>query len=156
MSEELEFRHISVSSDNDDEVVIQAGAVDRDEGRPASETTAATEPELSSTAVAETPSRDDTAFAPSGTSKGISAHPSSSVLAEAGLEVDDISEEARKEYEEHMRRSAKRAEASRMITTEEDLHATVPFARMQRIVMVVFALLIVAAVAYWFVRHTAS
>ncbi|MCH4183898.1 MAG: hypothetical protein LKF61_00225 [Eggerthellaceae bacterium] len=44
---------------------------------------------------------------------------------------------------------------NRMITTEEDLHAQVPFAKMKRTIMIVVLIFIVAFIVYWVITHSA-
>ena len=65
--------------------------------------------------------------------------------------ADEDDEEAaeRARFEREKARRQARAEANRMITTEEDLKASVPFAGMQRIIIVVAIVLIVVFVLYY-------
>jgi hypothetical protein len=44
---------------------------------------------------------------------------------------------------------------NRMITTEEDLHAQVPFAKMKRTIMIVVLIFVVAFIVYWVITHSA-
>lgn len=157
MTEQRDFKHISVAAD-DEEIVIQAGVLASDDAatRIADDEQDSVQDSAQAASDADAyivDEREDDALQgesfPSNTIDGLR----DDVLSEAGLSADDISEEARQEFEQHMRKSAARQEATRMITTEEDLHTAMPFARMQRIVVLVLALLIVAAVVYWFVRH---
>ena len=95
MPSEKDFSLISVSSDEEDDIVIQAGAV-------------------------------------------------SAPASEAGVAVVEAGE-----AEEAP--APRRAQAANgMLTSEEDLNAPMPYAGMQRAIMIGFVLLLVAAVAYWF------
>lgn len=60
---------------------------------------------------------------------------------------EDAIERARFEREKARRQAL--AEANRMITTEEDLHASVPFANMRRIIIVAAIVLIVVFLLYY-------
>lgn len=102
MPSEKDFSLISVSSDEEDDIVIQAGAV--------------------STSVQET-----------------------------GAEVSGAEEgEDFGDYEDEVPAPRKAQAANDMLTSEEDLNAPMPYAGMQRAIMIGFVLLLVAAVAYWF------
>lgn len=151
MSEEPKYTHISVSSD-EDEVVIQAGAY----SAPADDAKPQAGILESSRAKSLSPDGNE------GSATSFDIHEASTpspddienrVLVDAGLTDEDISEEARKEYEHHMRVRQARQQALQMETTEEDLHVKMPFVRMQRGIVAALVLLAIAAALYWFVQH---
>lgn len=114
MAPEANFSLISVSSDEDDDVVIQAGV-------------------------------------PGGVAPGMVGEVVSSSGAEGEvLSEGDASANDAEELAVHASATPSARSANAMLTTEEDLNAPMPFAGMQRVIMVVFLLLIVAALVYWF------
>ena len=129
VSEDSGFKFISVEED-EDEIVIQAG-VPQGSSVPLPVEEAETAHAESFGDILE----DEEA-----------AHDGQSFEA-----VDEDDEEAaeRARFEREKARRQARAEANRMITTEEDLKASVPFAGMQRIIIVVAIVLIVVFVLYY-------
>lgn len=123
VTEDTGFKHISVASDSEDEIVIQAGAVTPSVQAP--------EPE----------SVQDGEFA-------------TEAMVHEKDALAGLSEDERKEYEQHLRQREARNQALRMETTEEDLHVKMPFAGMQRTIVIALALLAVAAIVYWVSRHS--
>lgn len=119
MATHKDFSLISVASDEDDDVVIQAGVLSGVGG-----TNGAGEAGALSGAM-----REDVA-------------PHEVASDEAARDEGVLNEVASGE--------AVHPTGTQMLTTEEDLRAPMPFANMQRIIMVVFILLIVAAAIYWF------
>lgn len=130
MSEENAFTHITVSDDEADDVVVQAGAV------PAGSRAQAPVSRASAT-VGEAPQE--------------AASGEDSELVEM---LQNASEEDRKAYARHMRNKELR-ERDAYITSEEDLHVASPFGRMRAIIIVVGVLMVVGAVAYWMLTHSA-
>ena len=102
MAPEKDYTLISVSSDEEDDIVIQAGA----------------------------------------TNVAVSQD------AEEG--VEDVQHEVVQDVQTQRKEATP---TNSMLTSEDDLHAPMPYAGMQRIIFAVFALLLIAAVAYWvFIR----
>lgn len=164
MADEPKFNHIIVDAE-EDEVVIQAGSLpqrgapakggadreaDSADGAPAAqfrgEASAASSGEPGGSAEESAPAASGEA------GKGFG--PDDALLEKVGLGQDDISDEARREYEQHARKAAMRQEAATMVTTEEDLHAKMPFVNMQRVIAIVLLLLIAAFAFYWFATHS--
>ena len=112
MAPEKDYSLISVSSDEEDDVVIQAG--------------------FAGSASDESSSGEDTADE-----------------AQEGVEDTDAIQPDKEADEQVSSKPAKRS-ANAMLTTEEDLKAPMPYANMQRIILGVFVLLIVAFALYWF------
>lgn len=110
MAAQTDFSLITVSSDEDDDVVIQAGVSSGSGG-----------------AIEAAPDEVGIDQAARGAATPREAALDAAVLDEVVRPVD-----------------------KGMLTTEEDLRAPMPFAGMQRIIMAVFLLLILAAVVYWF------
>lgn len=141
MTEEKDFSLITVSTDEEDDIVIQAGAVGA-----ASE--AAGEQGLAADASAEVEA------------PGAAAVPEGSAVETLdGAEVEDAAggTVAGVATARAAAKREARAAQNAMLTTEEDLKAPMPFAGMQRAIVIVFLLLIVAFVAYWFlVRPSAG
>ena len=129
VSEDSGFKFISVEED-EDEIVIQAG-VPQGSSVPLLVEEAETAHVESFGDILE----DEEA-----------AHDGQSFEA-ADEDDEEAAERARFEREKARRQA--RAEANRMITTEEDLKASVPFAGMQRIIIVVAIVLIVVYVLYY-------
>ena len=130
MSEDKAFSLITVSSDEADDVVVQAGAV------PAGR--------AGTTAVSQEPEATHA-------SRAASESGESDELVEM---LQNASEEDRKAYARHLKNKAIR-EREAYITSEDDLHAATPFARMRVIIIVVGVLMVVGAVAYWMLTHSA-
>ncbi|MBQ9067483.1 MAG: hypothetical protein IJ131_00255 [Eggerthellaceae bacterium] len=128
MAQENDYTLISVDADEQDDVVIQAGAVK----------------ELPSEQVVR-PKADDA----SAEREGKDAPPAGGVPPAIVDQAAD--EEARKEYERHMKQREARRAAQEMVTTEDDLRAKTPFAGMRMAILALFALLVCAALVYWFV-----
>ena len=122
MAQEQDFSLISVHADEEDDIVIQAGAVDTDVDSASAEA----DYDVVDADVAD-------------------ADPASGTGAKIDEAADDA---AREEYLRHQRKQQARR-MNEMVTTEEDLHAKMPFAGMQKGIMAVLLLLIVAAVVYW-------
>ena len=179
MAQEGGFSLISVTSDDEDDIVIQAGvrdaqpgsgddvSTDPDGGRDASEAMpeegdkpqedddVAAEPEDGEGLDGEEAPDEEVPSSPEGDSPadevvlGAEALRVKQRLDEAGLTVEDLDEEGRAEYERHLARSRARAQAEQMLTTEEDLHTKMPFSGMQRAIVVVLLVLVAAFVIYW-------
>lgn len=137
VAEDSEFKFIQIE-DDDDEIVIQAGAASSGVSVPTHE------------------DADD----------GYLADGAEGDLADAAREgenfaenegapedapADETPEEAamRKQFEHERARRQATAEANRMVTTEEDLKSSVPFAGMQRAIIVAAIALIVVFVVYY-------
>ena len=126
VTQESDFKFISVEED-DDEIVIQAGAV------PSDAEDALREP-------MEQPDEPD---------EGIEDYAGfDDALDEDSPEEDEDALE-REKFERAKARRQAMAEANRMVTTEEDLKASVPFAGMQRVIIIVAIVLIAVFVAYY-------
>lgn len=160
MANEGDFTLISVSSDEDDDVVIQAGVREADQisddtcEEPMEDGGAESETDSGSDSDPDAGAADDSADA---LEAAVALDPEAlrvkQRLDEAGLTVEDLDEEARAEYARHMARSHARAQAEKMLTTEEDLHTKMPFSGMQRGIVVLLLLLVVAFVVYWAVAR---
>ncbi len=127
MTPEKEYSLISVSSNEEDDIVIQAGAVGEAAGR---------ESDVSSEdGQAEVESQEG-------------HYGSEGTIGEA----DDAAHE--RETDQSAKAQSKvAASANTMLTSEDDLRAPMPYEGMQRIILLVFALLLVVAVVYWiFIR----
>ena len=160
MANEGDFTLISVSSDEDDDVVIQAGVREADQlsddtceeptedGGAESETDSGSDPDPDAGAADDSADALEAAVALDPEALRVKQR-----LDEAGLTVEDLDEEARAEYARHMARSHARAQAEKMLTTEEDLHTKMPFSGMQRGIVVLLLLLVVAFVVYWAVAR---
>ena len=122
MAPDKDFSLISVSSDEEDDIVIQAGVASATAAKVSEEAAESGQPEA----------------------KGRS----NDIGSESALEVPD---ETAFEHEDApvAKVQRKTASANSMLTSEDDLHAPVPYEGMQRIILIVFALLLVVAVAYW-------
>lgn len=119
VAEDDDFKFVSI--EDDDEVVIQAGIVS-----PSGDS-------------ADAALREDADGRFSANiSSAADGHVSGS--SDDELQFRHVAEQARRQRER---------EANRMVTTEDDLHASVPFAGMQRVIVIVCALLIAAFVAYY-------
>lgn len=120
MAEDSDFSLISVNADDEDDVVIQAGAV-----APAARSVAKTEnaPAAEAPAAAEAPVDED--------AKRAAAEQAARARARARQKAEE--------------------DANRMITTEEDLHAPVPFASMQRTILIILAVAVILFLVYYFV-----
>lgn len=118
MAEDSDFSLISVDVDDEDDMVIQAGAV-------ASKPRASTRVEEAS--AAETPE-----------------------VAGASTDDEDQRDAAEEMAHDHARaqRMAER-DMNRMVTTEEDLHAPVPYAHMQRTILIILAVVVVLFLVYY-------
>ena len=112
MAPEKDYSLISVSSDEEDDVVIQAGFAGPASGGASSDEDAIDEAQ------------------------------------EGAVEGSDVQQS--KGADEQLGGKPTKQSANAMLTTEEDLKAPMPYANMQRIILGVFALLIVAFVLYWF------
>ena len=130
VSEDNGFKFISVEED-EDEIVIQAGMPQAAPDQPDVEGYASDVMPLSDDEVSFDEDESD-----------------ESSFYDVEEEDDEDAVERAKFEREKARRQA-RAEANRMITTEEDLHASVPFAGMQRVIIVVAIILIVVFVLYY-------
>lgn len=138
MAEDNEFKFIQI--EDDDEIVIQAGA--------ASSGVAVRTPEDAGI--------DDEYLADESEEGSAYAMRESEDFAEnedasGDASADETSEEAadRKRFEREKARRRALAEANRMVTTEEDLKSSVPFAGMQRAIIIAAIALIVVFVAYY-------
>lgn len=131
MADDSDFSLISFDADDEDDVVIHAGA---------------------GSAHAQ-PRREPASDSPA-RSAAVDDHPDkiADSAEHAVLHDEGIDPEARAEYMRHLAHKKAREE-SRLITTEEDLHARVPFARMQRVLMAIALILLVAFAVYWFCFH---
>lgn len=153
------FSHITLSADEEDDFVIQAGVV----GGVAREGTAVPVAEDTEGAVAVPASPpyedDDVLGAPESALfaqedeaiEAVDGAPIAAATASAGLVELAADEEAREEYLRHMRRQQARRAASEMVTTEEDLRAKTPFSAMRIAIVVAGVLLVALALVYWFV-----
>ena len=130
MPSEKDFSLISVSSDEEDDIVIQAGAI----SAPASE---------AGVEAGEADDYEDEVVEAGATG---AAGAGSDASAGDGASADDAADAAAEEAPAPRRAQA----ANGMLTSEEDLNAPMPYAGMQRAIMIGFVLLLVAAVAYWF------
>ena len=138
MVEDNEFKFIQI--EDDDEIVIQAGT--------ASSGVAVRTPEDASVdgEYLADESEEGLAYAMR-ESEGFAENEDASGDASA----DETPEEAadRKRFEREKARRRAMAEANRMVTTEEDLKSSVPFAGMQRAIIVAAIALIIVFVAYY-------
>lgn len=138
MAEDSEFKFIQI--EDDDEIVIQAGAASSGAG----------------VRVREGADIDD-GHPAYGSEKGSAyAARKSEGIAEGedifgGAYADETPEEAveRRRFEREKAKRQAMAEANRMVTTEEDLKSSVPFAGMQRAIIVAAIVLIIVFVAYY-------
>ncbi len=153
MATENDFSLISVSSDDDD-IVIQAGAHTEGEDDAADEVPAVDDGQASAAVEEDVdgqPGEDVGEFEqdelPVLSPEALRLQQE---LDDAGLKVSDLDDEARAEFAEHVREQQTRA-AEQMITTEDDLHAKMPFSGMQRAIVILLLVLVVAFVVYWFV-----
>ena len=120
VTQDNDFKFISVE-DDDDEIVIQAGV-------------------SSSSAVVDAGDSEDAGFEPEYEAED----------AEGQLAEDDGEDAAeRAKFEREKARRLAMAEANRMVTTEEDLKASVPFAGMQRAIIIIAIVLIAVFIAYY-------
>lgn len=132
MADQNEFKHISVS-DEDDDLVIEAGA--RRSGAHAASNPApraqrpapAAEPAPSETCDDAQPVIDASAF-PGG--------------------VTPANEEEARALQDHLARKKAREAANSLVTTEEDLHSKGPFRSMQLVIIAIAIVLVVVGVAY--------
>jgi len=125
VTQESNFKFISVE-DDEDEIVIQAGAAPQ-----------ATASEDVVEEGFDNVQEDDLDY-------------DEDFEDEAELDEEDEEDAAeRARFEREKARRQARAEANRMVTTEEDLKASVPFSRMQHIIVVVAILLIVVFFLYY-------
>lgn len=148
MAQEQDFSLITVDADEDDDVVIQAGAVrhsDRMDGG------ASLDGQLAGDSGADAAIAAGADGVAADAAAGVAGAASVASATVADSLVDQAADEAsRKEYERHRRQSEARRNATAMLTTEEDLHVKMPFANMQRIIVALLVLLLVAAIVYWF------
>lgn len=164
------FSHITLSADEEDDFVIQAGVVggvSREGaaavGSAAREDAAVPVAEDAGGAAAvpaDVPYEDDDVFGTAESAlfaqedeaaEAVDGAPIAAATASAGLVELAADEEAREEYLRHMRRQQARRAASEMVTTEEDLHAKTPFSAMRIAIVVAGVLLVALALVYWFV-----
>ena len=127
MTPEKKYSLISVSSNEEDDIVIQAGAIGEATGR---ETDVSTEN-------GQTEAESQEGYFESESAIG---------------EVDDPTHN-REVIQSAKAQSKVAASANTMLTSEDDLRTPMPYEGMQRIILLVFALLLVVAVVYWiFIR----
>lgn len=131
MADDSDFSFISVDADDEDDVVIHAGTA-----------SVRTEPRKERAVDAGTPAVE------SDDAQGVSADATEHAVLHDGT----LDPEERAEYMRHLARKKAREE-NRLMTTEEDLHAHVPFAHMQRALIALALILLVVFVAYWFCFH---
>lgn len=136
MPSEKDFSLISVSSDEEDDIVIQAGAVSAPASEAGVEAGEADDYEDFGDYEDEVVEAGATGAAGAG----------SDASAGDGALADDAADAATEEAPAPRRAQA----ANGMLTSEEDLNAPMPYAGMQRAIMIGFVLLLLAAVAYWF------
>ncbi len=133
MTQESDFKFISIE-DDDDEIVIQAGVA------PSASTNGPVSPAFDDEDLAgEFDEQAEEGFG-SWDDEGASVEFS---------EEDEADAVEREKFEREKARRKARAEANRMITTEDDLKASVPFAGMQRVIIIVAILLILVFIAYF-------
>ena len=155
MAQEKDFKIISVdASEDQDEVVIQAGAVPARSNAPqaaeAAQPAAADAAPVSQGPADAIPEQDE-ADAPDA-----AAHADRPLTEAEQLIADgEVDEEALAEYAAHKRRSQAREQDNAMLTTQDDLHAKAPFSGMQRAIVIILAVLVVAMVVYWFASQGA-
>ncbi|WP_283170255.1 hypothetical protein [Curtanaerobium respiraculi] len=128
--------------DEEDDVVIQAGAV------PASEPV-----DASGVPPAKNPPREPKS-ACEGEGEAASESKSAApprfpdVSEETAALLEDADDEARAEFALHMKQKRAR-EAEQLLTTEEDLHKKAPFHTMRVWILVIAALVAIAFIVYW-------
>ena len=129
MAQDKDFSIITVIPDEEDDIVIEAGAGAGAQKAPA---------EIDNPAAF-------TADAPSEAAE-------SEVTTFAGTdEFEDAAIDAELDAE------PQRINPNAMLTTEEDLHAKGPYVGMQRAILILFIALVVVSIAYWFfIRPTAG
>jgi len=132
LADDSDFSLISVDADDEDDVVIHAGTA-------STRTRPLKEPATDASAPTAVPDE-----APGVSAAGPAGH--------AVLHDDALDSAARAEYMRHLARKKEREE-NRLTTTEEDLHAHVPFAHMQRALIALALILLVVFAVYWFCFH---
>jgi hypothetical protein len=144
MAQDSDFSLISVDADDEDDVVIQAGARSAATPKPGTDAAvpAAARPveEASVKPPASAPRKAAATSAPA------------AVFDDADGELlEGLSDADRAEFAMAKARREARQQANRMVTTEEDLHSAVPFAHMQRTVIIAVLVAFVVFLIYWFV-----
>lgn len=140
MANDSDFSLISVDADDEDDVVIQAGA----RGSRAQASQAATANKADG----------ERSVAPAVDASAPAAGARESAHGGAG-DADDsalagLSDAERAEFQMQKARREARRQASRMVTTEDDLKSDVPFAHMQRTIVIVVLALLIVFLVYWF------
>ena len=161
MSKDDRFPHLSLN-DDDDEIVIQAGATSRataresvqssNEEREIAHRGKATEPHspsadaANSAEAASSTSATDTELADENR-----LHKTTEVVE---VEADQApgSQADRDELSRHEGQKFRRADEFSMQTTEDDLHASGPFTRMRAIILIVGVLALTAWIIWWVLR----
>ncbi len=136
MAENKDIPLVSVDADDEDDFVIQAGNVP-----------AAQKPSTRVSAV-------DSADAAVASGVGADSPRGDDGVLEAQTQQDAL--RAQKLAEAQARARAREEDPNRMITTEEDLHAEVPFAGMQRTVLIVLGIFAVVFIIYCVAFHPFS
>lgn len=136
MAENKDIPLVSVDADDEDDFVIQAGNVPAAQ-KPSTRVSAVDSADavVASGAGADSPRGDDD-------------------VLEAQTQQDAL--RAQKLAEAQARARAREEDPNRMITTEEDLHAEVPFAGMQRTVLIVLGIFAVVFIIYCVAFHPFS
>lgn len=136
MAENKDIPLVSVDADDEDDFVIQAGNVPAAQ-KPSTRVSAvdSADAAVASGAGADSPRGDDD-------------------VLEAQTQQDAL--RAQKLAEAQARARAREEDPNRMITTEEDLHAEVPFAGMQRTVLIVLGIFAVVFIIYCVAFHPFS
>lgn len=136
MADQQEFKHISVS-DEDDDLVIEAGAR---RAAPAKQA-----PSVARTQPVEPQAPADPAPAAAAPEDAAPSQPDASAFPGG---VAPANEDEARALKEHMARKRAREKANALVTTEEDLHAKGPFLSMQRIIIAIAIVLVVVGVVY--------
>lgn len=132
MADQNEFKHISVS-DEDDDLVIEAGA-----RRGGAHATSDSAPRAQRPAPAAEPASSETRD---------EAQPAAHASGFPGGVAPANEEEARA-LQEHLARKKAREAANSLVTTEEDLHSKGPFRSMQLVIIAIAIVLVVVGAAY--------
>ncbi|MBQ9021636.1 MAG: hypothetical protein IJ113_06440 [Eggerthellaceae bacterium] len=143
MTQDKDFSIISVTPDEDDDIVIEAGVA-------AGAHDASSESAQAEEAHAAGSTDTNVAANSAGTSEASKA-------AEASADAETTAAaEAAKTTGAAAEDEPLRANPNTMLTTEEDLHAKGPYVGMQRAILVLFLALVVLSIVYWFFIRPAS